>query len=63
MPLMVADPPRVGDKAADFTLAQIEGKKLTLSTELKSGPVVLIVGRGWVGLSVSVLQPPVRSIF
>jgi peroxiredoxin Q/BCP len=45
----VADPPRVGDKAADFTLAQIDGKKLTLSAELKAGPVVLIVGRGWVG--------------
>jgi len=41
--------PKVGDKAPDFTLAQIDGKKLTLSTELKSGPVVLIVGRGWVG--------------
>ena len=47
--LGVADPPKVGDKAADFTLAQIDGKKLTLSAELKSGPVVLIVGRGWVG--------------
>lgn len=41
--------PKVGDKAPDFTLAQIDGKKLTLSAELKSGPVVLIVGRGWVG--------------
>ena len=41
--------PKVGDKAPDFSLAQIDGKKLTLSTELKSGPVVLIVGRGWVG--------------
>jgi peroxiredoxin len=45
----VADPPRVGDKAPDFTLAQIDGRKLALSAELKSGPVVLIVGRGWVG--------------
>lgn len=44
-----AAPPRVGDKAPDFTLAQIDGRKLTLSAELKSGPVVLIVGRGWVG--------------
>jgi peroxiredoxin len=43
------DPPGVGDKAPDFTLTQIDGRKLTLSTELKSGPVVLIVGRGWVG--------------
>lgn len=45
----LAEIPKVGDKAPDFTLAQIDGKKLTLSSELKSGPVVLIVGRGWVG--------------
>ena len=45
----VLSTPRVGDKAPDFTLAQIDGKKLTLSAELTSGPVVLIVGRGWVG--------------
>ncbi len=44
-----ATPPKVGDKAPDFTLAQIDGRKLTLSTELGAGPVVLIVGRGWVG--------------
>lgn len=44
-----ADPPKVGDKAPDFTLHQIDGRKLQLSTELKNGPVVLIVGRGWVG--------------
>ncbi|MEO6223260.1 MAG: peroxiredoxin family protein [Vicinamibacterales bacterium] len=46
---MTADPPKIGDTVPDFTLAQIDGKKLTLSAELKDGPVVLIVGRGWVG--------------
>jgi peroxiredoxin len=45
----MAAPPNVGDKAPDFTLAQIDGQKLTLSAELRRGPVVLIVGRGWVG--------------
>ena len=45
----LADPPKVGEKAPDFSLSQIDGRKLTLSAELKSGPVVLIVGRGWVG--------------
>jgi thioredoxin-dependent peroxiredoxin len=45
----VAVAPDVGDKAPDFTLAQIDKKKLALSAELKSGPVVLVVGRGWVG--------------
>jgi len=44
-----AEIPKVGGKAPDFTLAQIDGKKLALSAELKAGPVVLIVGRGWVG--------------
>jgi peroxiredoxin len=43
------DPPKVGARAPDFTLAQIDGVRLTLSAELKHGPVVLIVGRGWVG--------------
>jgi peroxiredoxin len=46
---VAADPPKVGEKAPDFTLAQIDGKTLTLSAELASGAVVLIVGRGWVG--------------
>jgi peroxiredoxin Q/BCP len=45
----MADPPKVGDKAPDFTLSTIDGGKVTLSAELKAGPVVLIVGRGWVG--------------
>ena len=44
-----ADVPSVGSKAPDFTLAQIDGRKLSLASELKAGPVVLIVGRGWVG--------------
>ena len=47
--LAQASPPKVGDKAPDFTLAQIDGRQLTLSGELGAGPVVLIVGRGWVG--------------
>jgi peroxiredoxin len=39
----------LGARPPDFTLAQIDGRMLSLSAELKSGPVVLIVGRGWVG--------------
>lgn len=45
----VADPPKVGAKAPAFTLARLDGTKLALADELKAGPVVLIVGRGWVG--------------
>lgn len=44
-----AAPPKVGDTAPDFTLSTIDGRKVTLSAELKAGPVVLIMGRGWVG--------------
>jgi peroxiredoxin len=45
----IAAPPTVGDKAPDFRLAQLDGRTLSLSGELTRGPVVLIVGRGWVG--------------
>lgn len=44
-----AEPPKVGAPAPDFTLKQIDGQALSLADELKAGPVVLIVGRGWVG--------------
>jgi peroxiredoxin len=45
----VLDPPAVGSKAPDFTLAALDDSRVTLSKELARGPVVLIVGRGWVG--------------
>src|SRR5262245_50300695 len=41
--------PAVGDKAPDFTLKAIDGTTVTLSEELKRGPVVLILLRGWPG--------------
>ena len=47
--IAAVDPPKIGDKAPDLTLPQIDGRPLTLAAELKAGPVVLIVGRGWVG--------------
>lgn len=37
---------KVGDKAPDFTLQNASGKKVTLSTLLKDGPVVLTWYRG-----------------
>jgi thioredoxin-dependent peroxiredoxin len=42
-------PPSVGEKIADFSLASVDGKQLTLSDELKKGPVVLVLLRGWPG--------------
>ena len=44
-----ARPPAVGEKAADFTLATLDGPPLSLTAELAHGPVVLVVLRGWPG--------------
>ena len=44
-----AGPPATGERAPDFSLATIDGAAVTLAGELARGPVVLIVGRGWVG--------------
>lgn len=41
--------PSVGMKAADFTLPDAVGAKVSLAGELARGPIVLIVGRGWPG--------------
>lgn len=42
-------PPSVGEKIADFSLMSVDGKQLTLLDELKKGPVVLALLRGWPG--------------
>jgi thioredoxin-dependent peroxiredoxin len=42
-------PPAVGEKVADFSLASVDGKQLSLSAELRKGPVVLVLLRGWPG--------------
>jgi peroxiredoxin len=42
-------PPAVGEKLGDFTLKQLDGKSITLSELNKSGPVVVLMLRGWVG--------------
>src|SRR5579863_1563839 len=42
-------PPSVGEKIADFSLMSVDGKQLKLSDELKRGPVVLVLLRGWPG--------------
>lgn len=44
-----ATPPTVGDTAADFTLENTSGKQFRLSALTKSGPVVLVVLRGFPG--------------
>jgi len=42
-------PPAVGENAPDFTLAALDGTNVTLSAELRRGPVVLVLLRGWPG--------------
>ena len=44
-----AAPPRLGDKARDFTLRSLDGTTVRLSEELARGPLVLAVLRGWPG--------------
>ncbi len=44
-----ARPPAVGDTAKDFTLSNLSGKQIKLSDQLKKGPVVLLVLRGYPG--------------
>lgn len=41
--------PGVGEKAPDFTLATLQGKKITLSARTAKTPVVLVVLRGYPG--------------
>jgi thioredoxin-dependent peroxiredoxin len=42
-------PPAVGDKATDFKLNDLDGKPVSLADQLKTGPVVLVVLRGYPG--------------
>ncbi len=42
-------PPAVGDHAKNFTLATLDGTKVSLADLEKRGPVVLLMLRGWVG--------------
>jgi len=44
-----AAPPAVGDAARDFTLTRLDGQPVSLSALAKSGPVVVLMLRGWVG--------------
>jgi peroxiredoxin len=41
--------PKVGDKAGDHTLVVVDGKPVRFSEQLKDGPLVVVVLRGWPG--------------
>jgi peroxiredoxin len=42
-------PPKVGDKAPDFTLSTLQGKRVRLSEVFAKAPVVLVALRGYPG--------------
>jgi peroxiredoxin len=46
---LVADSPKVGDNAADFTLQDLAGQKVKLSDLTAKGSVVVVVLRGYPG--------------
>lgn len=41
--------PSVGDSAPDFALSSLDGSTVRLSDQLRRGPVVLVLLRGWPG--------------
>ncbi|MBN9118586.1 MAG: redoxin domain-containing protein [Planctomycetes bacterium] len=47
--LSAADAPKVGGEAKDFELTALGGEKVKLSKAVESGPVVLVVLRGYPG--------------
>jgi peroxiredoxin len=56
-------PPAVGEKLRDFTLKGLDGKPITLSELNKSGPVVVIMLRGWVGYQCPICTQQVAGFF
>jgi peroxiredoxin Q/BCP len=44
-----AGPPKVGDRAVDFSLDTLDGKTVNLADLQKTGPVLVVALRGWVG--------------
>lgn len=57
------DFPKVGDKAAEFELQELfSGEKVRLTSELKQGPVVLVVLRGYPGYQCPACSRQVGSL-
>jgi peroxiredoxin len=48
-PTSAAAVPKVGDKAGDQTLDDVDGKPVRFAEQLKDGPLVVVVLRGWPG--------------
>ncbi len=58
-----AKPPAFGDKAADFKLNDLEGKSVSLTDQLKHGPVALVVLRGYPGYQCPICTKQFGELF
>jgi len=54
-------PPAMGDMARDFTLNRLDGRPVHLADLIKSGPVVMLMLRGWVGYQCPFCNRQVRD--
>jgi peroxiredoxin len=59
--LQAADPPKVGDKAPDFTLKGLDDVTVRLSDLTSKSPVVLVVLRGWPGYQCPICDAQVHD--
>lgn len=55
-------PPKLGDKATDFALQTMDGKTVSLYSQTKDKPVILVVLRGFPGYQCPVCSAQVRSL-
>ncbi len=61
VPSAAASPPEIGEKARPFTLETLAGKAVSLESFTKSGPVVLLVLRGYPGYQCPLCTAQVRD--
>jgi peroxiredoxin len=60
-PLRAAEIPAVGEKAPDFTLETLDETPVQLSQLTSTGPVVLVVLRGWPGYQCPICDRQVQD--
>ena len=61
-PLQAEGPPKAGDEAADFELKTLKDKSVKLSELVKSGPVVVVVLRGYPGYQCPICSKQVGEL-
>jgi len=61
-PMMRMKPVAVGEKAPGLSLETLDGKKVELTELVKSGPVVVVELRGWVGYQCPICTQQVNEL-